>query len=161
MGLWILMFRRAVQISVLSALLILLPWNGLAIAQDPAAAQTMAIIAGTSFPKDQLTMKELKAIYLGETQLLKDLWIHPIDQRENRPIRKSFLELVVHMSRERYIDYWNRRLFRQGGFSPMLKSTGREVIEAVRERDGGVGYVWLEEARNQPGIKILLSIDSP
>jgi hypothetical protein len=106
-------------------------------------------------------MKELKAIYLGETQLLKDLWIHPIDQPENRPIRKSFLELVVHMSRDRYIDYWNQRLFRSGGFSPMLKSTGREVIEAVRERDGGVGYVWLEEARNQPGIKILLTIDSP
>jgi hypothetical protein len=106
-------------------------------------------------------MKELKAIYLGETQLLKDLWIHPIDQQEGRPIRKKFLERVVNMTRDRYINHWDQRLFRQGGFSPMLRNTDREVIEAVREQDGGVGYVWLEEARNQPGIKILLTIDSP
>ncbi len=65
------------------------------------------------------------------------------------------------MSRDRYIDYWNLLLFRNGGFFPLLKKTSRAVIEAVREQDGGVGYVWLEEARNEPGIKILLTLDKP
>ncbi|MBI3810919.1 MAG: hypothetical protein HY283_01755 [Nitrospirae bacterium] len=133
----------------------------LAAQETKRATETMAVVAGMGFPKDRMTIKELKAIYLGEIQLLKDLWIHPIDQRENRPIRNNFLEQVVNMTRDRYIDYWNQRLFRYGGFSPLLKNNSREVIEAVREQDGGVGYVWLDEARNEPGIKILLTLDKP
>lgn len=160
------MLRTALQTVVSWTLLtgamhVLLLQTDLAAQENKRATETMAVIAGMGFPKDQMTIKELKAIYLGETQLLKDLWIHPIDQRENRPIRNNFLEQVVNMSRDRYIDYWNQRLFRYGGFSPLLKSNSREVIEAVREQDGGVGYVWLEEARNEPGIKILLTLDKP
>jgi len=133
----------------------------LAAQENRKTAATMAIIAGTDFPKDRMTKKELKTIYLGETQLLKDLWIHPVDQRESQPIRKSFLEQVVNMTRDRYIDYWNQRLFRYGGFSPLLKNNSREVIETVREQDGALGYVWLEEARNESGIKIVLTLDLP
>ncbi|MBI3610294.1 MAG: hypothetical protein HY204_06285 [Nitrospirae bacterium] len=126
-----------------------------------ATTQTIAVVAGTGFPKDRLTLDELKAIYLGEIHLLKDLWIHPMDQRENQPIRKKFLERVVKMTRDRYIEYWNQRLFRYGGFTPLFKNNSREVIETVREQEGTVGYVWLEEIRNEPGIKTLLILDDP
>ena len=159
------MRRHALQSFVLAVLLsvILLETGRVAAQNQPTTQnppQTMVIIAGTSFPKDRLTIQELKALYLGETQLLQDLRIHPVDQRENQLIRKRFLERVVQMTRDRYIDYWNLRLFRYGGFSPLLRNTGREVIETVREQDGSLGYVWLEEARNEPGIKILLTLDN-
>jgi ABC-type phosphate transport system substrate-binding protein len=160
MGLWFLMLRSVLQIVVPCVLCGLLFQMDLA-AQENKKTATLAIIAGTNFPKDQMTKKELKTIYLGETQLLKDLWIHPVDQRENQPIRKNFLEQVVNMTRDRYIDYWNQRLFRYGGFSPLLKGNSREVIETIREQDGALGYVWLEETRNESGIKILLTLDIP
>jgi hypothetical protein len=161
MGLWILMLRSVLQIILPFALFSLLTQADLAAQEDKKTATMMAIIAGTNFPKDHLTRKELKTIYLGETQLLKDLWIHPIDQLENQPIRKTFLDQVVNMTRDRYIDYWNQRLFRFGGFTPLLKSNSREVIKAVREQDGALGYVWLDEARNESGIKILMTLDLP
>lgn len=155
------MLRSVLQIVVPCVLFSLLSQAGFTAQENKKTATTLAVIAGTNFPKDQMTMKELKTIYLGETQLLKDLWIHPIDQRENQPIRKIFLEQVVNMTRDRYIDYWNQRLFRYGGFSPLLKNNSREVIETIREQDGALGYVWLEEARNESGIKILLTLDMP
>jgi len=155
------MRQMTLQSTVSWVLFSLLFQTGLAAQETKRATETMAIIAGAGFPQDRMTVKELKAIYLGETQLVKDLWIHPIDQRENRPIRKSFLEQVVNLTRDRYIDHWNQRLFRYGGFSPLLKSNSLEVIEAVREQEGAIGYVWLEEARNEQGIKILLTLDNP
>jgi len=155
------MVWRVLQI-VLPGLLVSLMFQADLIGQETKKkVTTLAIIAGTGFPKDQMTDKELKKIYLGETQSFKDLWIHPVDQRENQPIRKIFLEQVLNMTRDRYIDYWNQRLFRSGGYSPLLKGNSREVIETVREQDGTLGYVWLEEARNESGIKILLTLDIP
>ena len=159
------MRRHALQSFVLAVLLsVVFLETGRAAAQNQPTTQnppqTMVIIAGTSFPKDRLTIQALKAIYMGETQLLQDLRIHPVDQRENQPIRKRFLERVVQMTRDRYIDYWNLRLFRSGGFTPLLKNNSREVIETVQEQDGALGYVWLEEARDEPGIKILLTLDN-
>jgi len=155
------MARCIRQIVVLLVLCGLLLPPVLAAQDKKAAEATLAIIAGMNFPKDQMTIKDLRTIYLGETQLLKDLWIHPIDQRENQAIRKTFLEHVVNMTRDRYIAYWNQRLFSHGGFSPLLKNNSREVIETVRDQDGAVGYVWLEEARNESGIKVLLTLEIP
>lgn len=121
--------------------------------------RVMAIVAGADFPKDQLTLEELKAIYLGEIQILKYIRVQPMDQRHNQPIRKKFLDQVLYMTRDYYIDYWNKRLFREGGLTPLLKNNSREVLEAVRDQEGAVGYVWLDEAEGREGIKILLTID--
>ena len=159
------MMRRRLQIVVLAVLFALLPSPAGPVAKEQQTpkppAQTIAIVSGAGFPKDRLTLKELRAIYLGEVVILKDLWIHPIDQQETQPIRRKFLEQVVRMTRDRYIDYWNQRLFRYGGFTPLLKNNGRDVIETVREEDGTLGYVWLEEARSEPKIKVLLTLDNP
>ncbi|MBI3994546.1 MAG: hypothetical protein HY349_01085 [Nitrospirae bacterium] len=154
---------RKLSIAVLLPILFL--ETGQAASQTSAVEEkpekAIVIIAGTRFPKDRLTPRELKAIYLGEINIVENLWIHPVDQRDDQPIRKRFLEKVIQMTRDRYIDHWNQRLFRSGGFTPLLKSDGREVIETVREQDGALGYLWADEARNETGIKILLTLDGP
>lgn len=63
------------------------------------------------------------------------------------------------MTRDYYIDYWNKRLFQKGGLTPLLKDNSEEVLQAVREQGGALGYVWLDEAEGREGIKILLTID--
>lgn len=81
--------RRAVPIILFLVLWLL---AGLA-AGEP---RKMAIVAGADFPKDQLTSEEVKAIYLGEIQILKYLRVHPMDQRHNQPMRKKFLDQVLY-----------------------------------------------------------------
>ncbi len=92
MGLWILVRRMALQTGA-SFILLVGVFQGLLLQADLDAQEnkqatgTVAIVAGTGFPQDLMTITELKAIYLGETQLLNNLWIHPVDQGGNQPIR--------------------------------------------------------------------------
>ncbi len=125
-----------------------------------ANANELAVIAGKDFPVDTMTLSTLKEIYLGEKEIIGNVRLKPIDQRDSQQIKFLFLDRVLHLSRDGYITYWNNRLFRQGGIPPSLKQNPVEVILAVEETEGAVGYVWLQEAKvAKDRVKILLTID--
>ena len=155
MGLRILMLRslKAQAASVILAGIILLQTSG-----SWAESRQMAIIAGGNFPRNELMVEEVRAIFLGETQILKSIRVYPIDQSHHRAIRTEFLTHILHMTRDYYLDYWNRRLYRKGGINPLLKDNSREVIDTVQNREGSMGYVWLTEAEKSEKIKILLTV---
>ena len=126
----------------------------------PADAKELAVIAGKSFPVDTLTLVALQEIYRGEKQIIGGDRLKPIDQRDTQEIKFLFLDTVLHLARERYITYWNNRLFQEGGIPPVLKKNSEEVILTVEEMVGAIGYVWLEEAKATKGrVKILLMIN--
>lgn len=125
-----------------------------------ADAREVAVIAGKSFPVDSVTLDTLQAIYNGEKQIIAGVRLKPIDQRDNQQIKSLFLDRVLDLTRIGYATYWNNRLFREGGIPPALKNNPQEVIEAVEDTSGAIGYVWLEEAKAaKEHVKILLTIN--
>lgn len=131
----------------------------------PAAAQdasrTVAFVAGAGFPVDRLGIEQVRDIYLGRTGIIGGIRIKPIDQRESQPIRKSVLAGLLGMSRDQYIEHWNLHLYRDGGFTPLLRPGSTEVLDTVREIEGAIGYVWLQEADGQQQVKILQTFTAP
>jgi ABC-type phosphate transport system substrate-binding protein len=119
----------------------------------------MAIVARSDFPNNKISKEELKAIYLGEIQILHGVRILPIDQPHRQPIREAFLSQILKMTRDQYLEYWNKRLYQKGGLTPLLEENPRKVIEAVQEKEGALGYVWAEELQKDNKIKVLLTID--
>jgi hypothetical protein len=126
-----------------------------------AEEKKLAIIAAKNFPKEHLTVEQVRAIYLGETQILGSIRVYPIDQSHDQAIRETFLLIVLNMNRDLYLDYWNKRLYRKGGITPLLEYDGREVLIAVGRREGAIGYVWEDEIRDREDLKILISIEIP
>lgn len=124
-----------------------------------ADTRELAVVAGKSFPVDTLTLDNVKEIYRGEKKIIAGIRLKPIDQRGSQPIRLEFLNKVVHFSEDEYVMYWNNRLFRDGGIPPTLKNNSAEVIMAVEETVGAIGYVWLDETTAaKTDLKILLRI---
>jgi hypothetical protein len=126
----------------------------------PAAAaqeapRAVAFVAGAGFPVDTLKLDQVREIYLGRIEIVGGIRVKPVDQREGQPIRRAVLAGLLRMSRDQYIEHWNLHLFQEGGFTPLLRRTSREVLDTVREIEGAVGYVWLDEAQGQPQVKIL------
>jgi ABC-type phosphate transport system substrate-binding protein len=119
----------------------------------------MAIVARPDFPNDKITKEELRSIYLGEIQILHGVRILPIDQPQRHPIREAFLSQVLQMTRDQYLEYWNKRLYQKGGLTPLLEENPKKVIEAVKEKEGALGYVWMEEVQQDNQVKVLLTID--
>jgi hypothetical protein len=57
------------------------------------------------------------------------------------------------------VTYWNNRLFREGGIPPIPKNNSADVISAVQDTDGAIGYVWLTDTTDsKANLKILLTI---
>lgn len=126
-----------------------------------ADTKELVVIVGKSFPVDTLTLDNVKEIYRGEKQIIEGIRLKPIDQRDSQPIRLEFLNKVLHFSEDEYVKYWNNRLFREGGIPPILKNNSAEVIMAVEETVGAIGYVWLDETTAaKTDLKILLRIHS-
>jgi len=141
------------------ALLLALYVLGMVGSGGAADLKEIAVISGKSFPSDALTLEEVKEIYRGERQLIRGVRIKPIDQRDTQPIRGNFLNKVMNFSGDEYVTYWNNRLFREGGIPPMPKNNSADVISAVQDTDGAIGYVWLDETTAaKSDLKILITI---
>jgi hypothetical protein len=145
-----------------------LPWGVLwgvlccllAGAARPAIAapdDRIVIVANRSYPVSALTKAETREIYLGLRTIEHFLRIRPIDQSDPA-IRTAFLQTVLNLSKDAYIDHWNRLLFQQGGLPPILKDTPDEVVQELLKTDGAIGYLWGRDAEGRSGIKILLVI---
>jgi len=121
-------------------------------------AADIAIIAGGDFPKGSLTSAEVKDIFLGNMEMIEGTKVFPLDQKDSEEIKKEFMKRIIEMSVIWYNRYWTKRVFREGGSPPAVKGTQDEVIRAVKEKKGTVGYIWKDEAKGKDGIKILLTI---
>src|SRR5437660_1211162 len=51
---------------------------------DTANAKELAIIADKTFPVDTITLSTLQEIYLGKKEIIGDVRLKPVDQRDNQ-----------------------------------------------------------------------------
>ena len=122
-----------------------------------APAERIVIVTNQLYPVSTLTKEEVREIYLGRRTIEQFFRIRPIDQSDPA-IRTAFLRTVMDLSKEGYIDHWNRLLFQQGGLPPLLKDSPDDVVKELLKTDGSIGYLWEEEVQQQHGLKVLLVI---
>lgn len=123
-------------------------------------ARGISIIANNSFSKNSLTIPQLKDVYLGKTEVVDGVRIQPIDQKEET-IKQDFLKKIMDMSADDYRSYWIRRVFREGGTPPSSKGSPEDVIKAVKDGKGSIGYVRDDDIKSKEGIKVLMTISVP
>lgn len=123
-----------------------------------AFAEDIAVIVNEIYPLSSTSPQEIKQIYLGEKQYEGSLKIIPIDQKDSLPIKQKFIEKVLSTNPETYKGYWIKRFFKAGDVPPVIKASSEEIIDAVIQNPGNVGYVWAGEANGKSGIKVILTI---
>ena len=128
---------------------------------DSLAGDRIAIIANHSFPKDSLTSSQIKEIYLGKIEIIDNIRIQSLDQKDSSPIKKDFLEKFIDFSIGNYKLYWIKKVFKEGGTPPTIKDSSEEIIKTIKEQKNYIGYVWEEEIKNIKDVKILFKIDNP
>jgi len=120
-------------------------------------AEEIAIIANRAYPVNHISLMTLKEIYFGEKNTEDGVRIKPYDQKDTR-IRKKFLANVLGIGEDRYNAYWIKKVFQEGGSPPAVRRNSEDVIRAIKEEIGGIGYVWMHEV-DPSGIKVLLTIE--
>lgn len=80
--------------------------------------------------------------------------IHPVDQRPNAAVRRSFSSEIVRRSVAAVRSYWQQRIFSGRGVPPPEVDSDQHAIDYVVKYPGAIGYV---SARAKLGAaKVLL-----
>ncbi|MDD5435047.1 MAG: hypothetical protein PH343_06430 [Nitrospira sp.] len=137
--------------SVIGVLMLLL-WG-----YAHANARELAIISNRDYPASTISTTKVKEIYLGERMSEGSSKIRPMDQNDE-PLRRKFIERVMGTTVDGYKAYWIKKFFQEGITPPTAKASSAEMIHAVGNTSGGIGYVWADEVKGD-SVKILLKID--
>ncbi len=115
----------------------------------------VAIVVNPENPVNNLTLAELRQIYLGERQYWRasSPALVLMRSRGSRE-REVILRVVFQMTEQRYTQYWVAKVMRAEASDPpaSLFSYGM-VEEGVRGNPGAIGYVYMNDVR--PGIKVV------
>jgi len=123
-----------------------------------AYARELAIIANKDYPLNSISASAVKDIYLGEKKSEGGVKIKPMEQKDEA-IKKRFIEKVMGSTVDGYKAYWIKKFFQEGVTPPTSKGSPVEMIQAISQTGGSVGYVWADEVKGDSGVKVLLKIE--
>src|SRR3989304_5467158 len=123
-----------------------------------AYARELSIIANKDYPMNSISASSVKDIYLGEKTSEGGVKIKPMEQRDEA-IKKRFIEKVMGSTVDGYKAYWIKKFFQEGVTPPTAKGTPSEIIQAINQTSGAIGYVWVDDVKGDSGVKVLLKIE--
>lgn len=123
-----------------------------------AYARELAVIANNDYPLNSVSASVVKDIYFGEKTSEGRVRIKPMDQRDEA-IKKRFIEKVMGSYVDSYKAYWIKKFFQEGVTPPKSIGTPYEIIQAISQTSGAVGYVWMDDVKGVSSVKVLLKIE--
>jgi len=123
-----------------------------------ARAEELVVVVNAGAPVQNLTPKQVKEIFLGETAYWGDVKIVPIGYVDGATVQNDFLDRVVHVTENVYKTYWIKRIFREGGTPPRKVGTAAEVLATVGRTSGGVGFVYASQLGETAEVREVLRV---
>jgi ABC-type phosphate transport system substrate-binding protein len=123
-----------------------------------AYARELAIISNRDYPANTITAATVKDIYLGEKMAEGSVKVKPMESKDETT-KKKFIEKIMGSTVDGYKAYWIKKFFQEGVTPPTSKGSPVEMIQAVSQTGGSVGYVWADEVKGDSGVKVLLKIE--
>src|SRR3989304_484769 len=123
-----------------------------------AYARELVIIANKDYPLNSISASAVKDIYLGEKISEGGGKIKPMEQRDEA-IKKRFIEKIMGSTVDGYKAYWIKKFFQEGVTPPTSKGSPSEIIDAISNTGGAIGYVWVGDVKGESGVKVLLKIE--
>jgi ABC-type phosphate transport system substrate-binding protein len=127
----------------------------------PASAQAVqfVVVVNEANPITELAREDLARIFLKrELRWSHGTPITAMDQPERADVRKAFSEAVHDRSATAIRAFWQQQIFSGRDIPPVEKPGDAEVMRAVADNAGAIGYV-LAGTRLTPGVRAITVID--
>ena len=140
---------RAAGMAVALALLL-----GVLAAPPRATAEPMAVIVHPDTPVENMTLAEVRRVFLGERQYWNaETPVVLIVRAPVAPERTVVLDRIYRMSESQFKQYWIARIFRAEATStPKVVYSNQTINELVSAIPGAISLVRADAI--QPGTKV-------
>ena len=119
-----------------------------------AHADEVVLIVNPANPLTEMTLKEVKKIYLGKSKFFPGGGkVIPADQPEKSLVRKIFYEVMIGKSASKLKAYWSKRIFTGKGTPPIIKKGDEAMLAWVAEQPMALGYVYRKSVNDS--VKVL------
>jgi ABC-type phosphate transport system substrate-binding protein len=85
-----------------------------------------------------LTADEVREVFVGDKTSASGTKLVPMD---NSAAQADFLAKVVKVDAAKYSNIWAKKGFRDGLNPPAIRGSDSEVVNAVKNTPGAIGYV--------------------
>ncbi len=109
--------------------------GALLLAGGTSLAGEIYVISNSSV---SLTAADIKDIFLGEKQVSGSIKLVPVD---NESQQADFLEKAMKMEKNKYINVWVKKGFRDGLIAPQKKFNDDEIVKFVKNTPGAISYI--------------------
>lgn len=145
--------RLAIWVSMIIALALVV-FEGRA----TTAPTDLVFVASEVTPIHTLSVEDIRNIYLGKKRTAASYPVFAVDQSEAAPIKLDFLNYVLHMTQSQYRQHLLKRRLQEGAVIPKVVGNSEEILKAVRETPGAIGYVHESEVGTMLGLKVVATV---
>jgi ABC-type phosphate transport system substrate-binding protein len=107
----------------------------------PLLAEEVVVVVSATSTISELSESEIADIYLGRLGRLGKTVVTPLDQPEGSAARNEFYREFTGKSPAQVKALWSKLIFTGRGRPPRALAGDAEVLRALRENPGAIGYV--------------------
>ncbi len=120
--------------------------------------QEFVVVVHPSNAAMDLPREQVARFFLKKTTSWPDRRpVVPIDQPESSALRQAFSRLVLDKEITEIKAYWQQQIFSGRAVPPAVRAGDEQVIDAVRESAGAIGYV--SPQADTSGVKVVALTD--
>jgi ABC-type phosphate transport system substrate-binding protein len=106
-----------------------------------AAATDVAVVTSTARKGTQLSVKEVRNIFLGRTKVWNDGTRIRVAVLSSGETHTRFLKALVDRSPLQFRRYWRKIVFSGKGLAPRIFDTEARLLAYVAATEGAIGYL--------------------
>ena len=127
-------------------------------AQASGAERVLVLVAAAESQITAPTNEQVRNAWMGLPVKINGQLLEPLRNLAEPMADEVFLQKVMFMARRRYERNVISQVFHFGGTLPRRVDERDQLTIMLRNNPGAVTYLWADEAKDMPGIKILAEL---
>ena len=117
----------------------------------------LVVIGDENFPENNLTIQQIRAIFLDKKHFIKEEKILVMNHKVNHPLRQCFEKKILKKTKRSLERYW-RKAYYQGKRPPKIISSNTMLFLYLKSVQPSIGYVDLNATFDKE-IKVLYRVE--
>jgi len=111
-------------------------------------AEEIVVVADKNFQEQNLTKKQIQAIFLDKKHLIKGEQVLVMNYEFDHPLRKCFEKTILEKSPRALEKYW-RRAYYKGKHPPKVVKSPKMLLSFFEKVQPSIGYIDASEIKDK------------
>jgi len=119
-----------------------------------SSAQGYILVTSVQTQLESVSHADLTKLYMGDKSLLDDsIYIRLARLGDESAVTRTFVNEVLGLEPDQYIQHWRRRLFSGKGIPPKVLNSSEEMAHYIESTPKAIGFLPTDDLSRFPSLK--------